>query len=180
MSFFARFANECLSTVSEWFMSDTPPGEVVDAKRPPAPRAAARKRLHESPQMFTREQVERANKKARVATSYKERLERKREGESSKSIAREIGESESIDERTVRRWAYEINNRGDALRKAGSGRPVKYDDDVLAAIKEANDMYGGNASGRDVAEILKDKFGFGSHARERSFVVCILSRLLQM
>ena len=121
-----------------------------------APRRPA-KRARESSQTYSREQLDTVVKRATAARVYTERLARKREGEDCFSIAREIASEVGTSERSVRRWAHEIDVRGDALRKPGSGRPVKYDDAVLDTIREANDMYEGSASGRDVvAEEIED------------------------
>lgn len=62
--------------------------------------------------------------------------------------------------------ASQINRRGNSLRKPGSGRPEKYNRDVINKIIEVNDMYEQRASSRDIAEVLQDEFGFGSHQRE--------------
>jgi transposase len=104
-------------------------------------------------------------------------LVNKRKGENSKKIAAEIGRAEGIGERTVRLWASEIERRGNALRKPGSGRPEKYNKAVINKIVELNDMYGNQASSRDIAEVLKDEFGFGSFQREVFFakVFCVLT-----
>jgi transposase len=98
--------------------------------------------------------------------SKNDRLQNKQIGENSKKIAAEIGRAEDIDERTVRRWASQIKRRGNSLRKPGSGRPEKYNRDVINKIVEVNDMYEKKASSRDIAEVLQDEFGFGSHRRE--------------
>lgn len=118
------------------------------------------------PQFFSFEQVVQVEKRARVAATYTARLQNKQIGENSKKIAAEIGRAEAIDERTVRRWASQINRRGNSLRKPGSGRPEKYNRDVINKIIEVNDMYEQRASSRDIAEVLQDEFGFGSHQRE--------------
>ena len=78
------------------------------------------------PEFLTLTQVAQVEKRARVAATYAKQLERKRIGENCHSIAAEIGRVEGIGARTVRRWASEIERRGDALRKPGSGRPEKY------------------------------------------------------
>jgi transposase len=78
----------------------------------------------------------------------------------------------------VRLWASEIERRGNALRKPGSGRPEKYNKAVINKIVELNDMYGNQASSRDIAEVLKDEFGFGSFQREFFFLqknFCVLT-----
>ena len=103
-----------------------------------------------------------ARKGARVVTSYEERLARKLPGENSKKIAADIAAREGMSERSVRRWVAQIRERGDARRKSGSGRPKLYTDDVVKEIIEINQSYEGHAASRDVAEVLKAKFGVGS------------------
>jgi transposase len=125
-------------------------------------------------QFFSLEQVVQVEKSARVAATYTARLQNKQIGENSKKIAAEIGRAEDIDERTVRRWASQINRRrGNSLRKPGSGRPEKYNRDVIKQKIEVNDMYEQRASSRDIAEVLQDHFV--QHSCELSSETTVLS-----
>lgn len=112
MAFFSSLANRCLSSVSDWFALSTPPAEAALAEAVPAGRADARKRLRESVPTLTLSQAAQLEKKARVAGMYAYAVEHMCEGENTKSVAREIGASEGINERTVRRWAQELAMRG--------------------------------------------------------------------
>lgn len=83
-------------------------------------------------------------------------------GENYGTIAVSIAVSERMGASTVRRWAKQFRARGNVDRKSGSGRPKKYTGAVLEEIVEINNMYEGKAASRDVADVLKQKFGFGS------------------
>lgn len=110
----------------------------------------------------------RCEKKARVATKYEERLERKLPGENCDVIAQNIASEEGIGARTVQRWAAEVRDRGHARRKRGSGRPKVYGDEIVNEIVEINKMYQGHAASRDVADVLRAKFGVGSKSSASS------------
>lgn len=163
---FGAIGNFISSMSRTLFGAGTPSGEV-SARESHASTSNRRKRVRDSHREFlSLEQVEKVAKKARGAAMYEYGIAHMREGDTRRKVAAEVARQVGVDERTVRKWASEIEHRGDALRKPGSGPPEKYNRTVINKIVDLNDMYGNQASSRDIAEVLKEEFGFGSHQRE--------------
>lgn len=119
--------------------------------------------------------LEQSNKKARSAAMYEYGIAHTREGETRRMVTAEVALQVGVDERTARRWASQIEHRGNALRKPGSGRPEEYDATVINKIIEVNDSYDNRATSRDIAAVLQNTFGFGSHQSE-FFVLFFLKK----